>query len=87
MKKLSEIEGVSIRFQSSHFKEFVVDFSGTGKSYPEINKALLAYNIFGGKNLTEDFSGLKDCALFCVSEILEKEDVDAMISAIKKVVA
>ncbi len=86
MKKFAEIEGVTIKYKSSHFKEFVIDFSGTGKSYAEINQSLLKQNIFGGKDLSSDFDNLKDCALFCVTEVLTQEDIDTMIDSVKAAV-
>jgi glycine dehydrogenase subunit 1 len=51
MAHVTRIEGVKAPlFRSPHFKEFVVNFDGTGKAVAEINKALLARGIFGGKN-------------------------------------
>ena len=55
MKRLCELQGVTIKFDAFHFKEFVVDFSATGRSVEEINQALLADGIFGGKDLGDDF--------------------------------
>ena len=53
MVQLDQIEGVEAPvFQAPHFKEFVVNFDGTGKTVAEINAALLARGIFGGKDLT-----------------------------------
>jgi glycine dehydrogenase subunit 1 len=84
-KKLSLIPGVSLRFQSAHFKEFVVDFSASGKSVQVINQELKKRRIFGGKDLTEDFSDLKDCALFCVTEIHTKADIDGLAEGIQEI--
>ena len=51
IKKISEIEGVNAPlFQSSHFKEFVVEFNDTTKTVEEINRDLLEKGIFGGKD-------------------------------------
>ena len=86
MESLSKINGVAIKFASPHFKEFVVDFSGTGKPYSQINKALLEQKIFGGKDLTADFPELKNCALFCVTEMISKQDIDTMVEALKTVI-
>ena len=61
--KINEIPGVKANpFSSVFFKEFVVDFSGTGKTVKQINKALLDKGIFGGKDLSEDF---RVCSLLC----------------------
>ena len=73
-----------IRFSSSCFKEFVVDFSGTGKDVTEINKTLLENNIFGGKDLSKEMPDLNNCALYCVTEVITKEDIDTLVSVLKK---
>jgi glycine dehydrogenase subunit 1 len=85
-KRLSEIDGVQIRFTSSFFKEFVVDFSGTGLSVEKINKALLEKNIFGGKDLTAEFSDLGNCALYCITELITKEDIDTLINSLTEII-
>jgi len=74
---------VASRFESTNFKEFVVDFSRTGKSVKEINQYLLANGIFGGKDLSEEFPELGQCSLFCITEIHLKEDIDRLVSAIQ----
>lgn len=85
-KKLNEVAGVKAnKFGSAFFKEFVVDFSGTGKTVEEINKALLAKGIFGGKDLSKDFPDLGQCALYCVTEVHTKEDIDTLVAAIAEV--
>lgn len=81
--KLEEIKGVKAPlFESPHFKEFVVDFNETGKTVENINKFLLEYNIFGGKDLTEEFPELENCALYCVTEIHTKEDIDKLVQTL-----
>lgn len=87
MKKLSEIDGVKgSLFGAVNFKEFVVDFNGTGKTVKEINKFLMENGIFGGKDLSSDFPELGQSALYCVTEIHTKEDIDKMIAAIEEAV-
>ncbi len=71
-------------FNSPHFKDFVVNFDGTGKSVKEINKALLDQGIFGGKDLTEEFPELGESALYCVTEIHAKEDIDYLLGALQE---
>jgi glycine dehydrogenase subunit 1 len=80
MKRLSELDGVAIRFKAFHFKEFVVDFSATGRSVREINGALLADGIFGGHDLGAEFEALKGCALYAVTEVITREDIDRLVS-------
>jgi glycine dehydrogenase subunit 1 len=83
MKRLSEIEGVRLRFDAFHFKEFAVDFSATGRTVAEINDALLAQGIFGGHDLGHDFAELKGCALYAVTEVLTREDIDRLVAALR----
>ncbi|MHA1952402.1 MAG: aminomethyl-transferring glycine dehydrogenase subunit GcvPA [Candidatus Heimdallarchaeaceae archaeon] len=85
MKRLSEINGVKIPFeQSSHFKEFVVDFNETGKTVKEINKVLLEKSIFGGRDISNEFPELGNCAVFCITEIHTKEDIDRLVQTMEE---
>jgi len=87
MAKISEIEGVRAPvFRSAHFKEFVVNFDDAGKTVEEINKELLGHRIFGGKDLTREFPELGNSALYCVTEVHTKEDIDGLANSIKEVV-
>jgi glycine dehydrogenase subunit 1 len=87
MAHVTRIEGVKAPlFRSPHFKEFVVNFDGTGKAVAEINKALLARGIFGGKDLTQEFPELGNSALYCVTEVHTKDDIDQLVAALKEVV-
>ncbi|TJY42482.1 aminomethyl-transferring glycine dehydrogenase subunit GcvPA [Cohnella pontilimi] len=79
---LSKIEGVSVRFQSPFFKEFVVDFTGTGKKVADIHEELLAVGIQGGKDLSGEFPELGESALYCVTEVHTQEQIERLISAI-----
>jgi len=87
LKSLSKLDGVEVLFPDNVFKEFVVNFDDTGKSVETINKALLAYGIFGGKDLSEDFPEMGNSALYCVTEVHGKEDIDRLTEALKEVVS
>jgi len=83
MKRLSEIEGVKApRFASAHFKEFLVDFNDTKTTVSQINRSLLKRGIFGGKDLSSEFPELGQCALYCVTEIHSKEEIDSLVDAL-----
>ena len=85
MKMLSGIDGVEAPFFASpHFKEFVVDFKKTGKTVEEINMRLRERDIFGGVDLSSEFSGLENCALYCVTEIHTREDIDTLVQALRE---
>ena len=51
-RRLAAVDGVKIRFPEGFFKEFVVDFSGTGKTVAQVNATLRERGIFGGKDLS-----------------------------------
>lgn len=84
--RLAELPGVAVRWPS-FFKEFVVDFSGTGRSVAEINAALLERSIFGGGDLSRSHPQLGQSALYCVTEIHNQSDIDRLISALTEVLA
>jgi glycine dehydrogenase subunit 1 len=84
-KKIAELDRVELRFSSPFFKEFVVCFDKTGKSVREINKALLEHKIFGGKDVSREFPEFGQSALYCVTEIMTKEDIDSLVRALAEV--
>ena len=86
IEELTKIDGVKgSRFNSAVFKEFVVDFNETNRTVDEINKHLLDRGIFGGKNLSYQFPELGQSALFCVTEVHLKEDIDRLADAIREI--
>ncbi len=84
---LSKCKGVKVLFRSNAFKEFIVNFNGTGKTVKTINKALLKYGVFGGKDISKDFPELGNSALYCVTEVHGKEDIDKLAQALKEVIS
>jgi glycine dehydrogenase subunit 1 len=88
MLEMDKIAGVKApHFQSPHFKEFAVNFDGTGQTVAEINRALLGREIFGGVDMSQAFPELGQSALYCVTEVHSKEDIDRLVTALKEVVA
>ncbi|MFC1557691.1 aminomethyl-transferring glycine dehydrogenase subunit GcvPA [candidate division KSB1 bacterium] len=84
--KISQIKGVRLPFlQAPHFKEFIVDFSESGKSVKEVNAALRDRGIFGGKDISGEFPGLGQRALYCVTEVHTKGDIDHLVSSMDSV--
>ena len=87
MQEIDKLPGITAPvFRSPHFREFVVDFNDTGKTVAEINTALLARKIFGGKDLTLEYPELGESALLCVSEVHTREDIDELTTALKEIV-
>lgn len=83
VKQLNKITNVrGSRIVSPFFKEFIVDFNDTGLTVAEINELLLEHQIFGGKDLSEEFPDYGQSALYCVTEVHTKEDIDRLTNAI-----
>jgi glycine dehydrogenase subunit 1 len=86
MKLISEIKGVRAPiFDSTHFEEFTVNFDDTGKTVHDVNEALLKHGIQGGKDITKEFPELGKSALYCVTEIHMKEDIEKLINVFREV--
>jgi glycine dehydrogenase subunit 1 len=87
MKQLSKIPGVlAPALSGTHFKEFVVNFDGTGKTVADINAALHERRIFGGVDLSRSFPELGNSALYCVTEVHRMDDIDRLVAAVAAVV-
>jgi glycine dehydrogenase subunit 1 len=79
---IAGIDGVEIPF-SSFFKEFPVKFS---KTVNDVNKKLLKYKIFGGKDLTREYPEFGDSALYCVTEVHNLEMIERLEKALREIV-
>ena len=87
-KRLGTVPGVKVPAVSGpHFKEFVVDFSATGRSVAEINRALTDRSIYGGHDLGQDDPELAGRALYCFTELHTEEDIDTLAEALKEVLS
>jgi len=86
-RRLAELPGVDIGLSPAFFKEFVVNFDGTGRTVAEINKALLRHAIFGGKDLSTEFPELGQSALYCVTEYHSEANILELVAAVKEVLA
>jgi glycine dehydrogenase subunit 1 len=83
--QLNQVPGVKILFDGIHFKDFVVDFNATGQTVASINQKLLARDIFGGKDLSEEFPALGQSALYAVTEIHSQADIDRLAATLQEV--
>ena len=85
-KRLDELPGVRApRLSAPFFKEFVVDFSETGRTIAEVNGALRERGIFGGLDLSGQYPELGQSALFCVTEVHTKADIDRLADELAEV--
>ncbi len=67
-------------FKSPHFNEFVVR---SEISYLNVNDHLLKQGVQGGLYLSAHLEDLKNCAVFCTTEMHTKEDHDLLIRALE----
>jgi glycine dehydrogenase subunit 1 len=85
-RRLGEIPGVRAPALSApFFKEFVVDFGETGRTVAEVNRALRERGIFGGLDLSKQYSELGQSALFCVTEVHSQGDIDRLADELAEV--
>ena len=86
MKRMSTLEGIKTPiFKSFHLKEFTVNFDGTRRDVHGIHEELLRRRIHGGKIIKGEFPEFGETALYCITELHCKEDIDRLISALKEV--
>jgi glycine dehydrogenase subunit 1 len=85
---LSEIDGVKAPvFKSAHFKEFTVNFDKAETSVKEVHKKLLQREIHGGKDISKEFPKLGQTALYCVTEIHSREEIERLAEALDEILA
>ena len=86
IKELSLVPGILVnQFKSYNFREFIINFDKCDFTVREINKKLLEYKIFGGKDLSGDFPSLGQSALFCVTETTSAEDIHRLAQALSEI--
>ncbi|WP_413989581.1 aminomethyl-transferring glycine dehydrogenase subunit GcvPA [Labrys okinawensis] len=82
-RAIAAVPGAEVIFPSGFFKEFVVRFSG--RSVGEVNAALRARGIFGGHDLSPILPELGQAALYAVTEIHTKGDIDRLAEALAEI--
>jgi glycine dehydrogenase subunit 1 len=85
-RRIAALPGVRLPVEDGFFKEFLIDFSGTGRSVAEINAGLRRHRIFGGKDVSDEVPELGACALYCVTEVHTQADIDRLVAALADVV-
>lgn len=84
-KLISRIPNVKIVWPDTTFKEFVVNFDETGRDVTDINDALRARGVFGGKDISSEEQGLGQSALYCVTEVHSAADIRYLADSLKEV--
>jgi glycine dehydrogenase subunit 1 len=72
-------------FKTAHFKEFTVNFDKAHLTVETVNRKLLKHNIQGGKDLSKEFPELGQTALFCVTEIHTKTEIQRLANAVEEI--
>jgi glycine dehydrogenase subunit 1 len=87
-RRVGELPGVEAPALSGpFFKELVVRFDGTGKTVADVNRGLRERGIFGGKDISMEFPELGQSALYCVTEVHTKADIDRLAETLSEVIA
>lgn len=81
LEECVKINGIEQKFSGAFFNEFVLEF---GKPVEDVNLYLKEQGITGGLDLEKFYPELKNCALFCVTEIHSKENIDRLVSKLKE---
>jgi glycine dehydrogenase subunit 1 len=81
---LNDIHGIKVTPANGFFKEFVVSFDDTGKRVADINKSLLRSDIYGGLDLSQTFPELGQSALYCVTEMHSRQDLERLADALRE---
>jgi len=77
--RISKLHGYHLRFRAPFFNEFVVE---TKKGFSLLEKRLMQKGILGPLSLREFYPELKDCLLFCVTEIKTKAMLDELVKGL-----
>ncbi len=82
MDRINEIDGFTAPlFNAPHFKEFTVHH----EKMKTVDKKLLHNNIQGGLLLENVGYDLENTALYCVTELHSKEDIDKLITVMEAI--
>ncbi|HSR35147.1 MAG TPA: glycine dehydrogenase, partial [Anaerolineae bacterium] len=83
--RIAQIEGYEVVGDRPFFKEFVVRCPASIK---DINRHLLEeWGIIGGYDLGRDYPQLENHMLVCVTEVINREEIDALAEALAEAVS
>lgn len=80
--QINALPGYSVDMSKPFFHEFVVKCP---KPVSEVNQALIERGIIGGVDLGADYPGMTDHMLLAVTEVNSKDEIDALVEALKQV--
>ncbi len=84
-QQIAQLDGYEVVGDKPFFKEFVVKCP---RPVAEINQYLLEeYGIIGGYDLSQEYPGLGDAMLLCVTEMNAREEIDDLVTALGEAAA
>jgi glycine dehydrogenase subunit 1 len=78
--EIDKLPGYRVVNQGDFFNEFIVEYP---QPVAKVNKALLEKGILGGYDLELDYPGAKNQALYCVTEMNSRDQIDRLVEALK----
>lgn len=81
LEECARIKGIERKFDGPCFNEFILKLD---KPVNDINLFLKNKGIIGGLDIEKYYPELKNCALFCVTEVHSKDDIDRLVGALKE---
>jgi len=82
MRQITALPGFEAAFTSPFYDEFVVK---TPASATKLQQHFERAGIIGGYPLGENYAGMENYMLFCVTETRTKEDIDALVAVLQEV--
>ena len=78
--RIAELQGYELLDDKPFFKEFVIRCPAPVK---KMNSYLLEeWGIIGGYDLARDYAGMENQMLLCVTEVIRRDEVDALVDAL-----
>ncbi len=81
-KQIDALPGYKVDMSKPFFHEFAVKCP---RPVSAVNEALIDKGIIGGYDLGQDYAHLRDNMLLCVTEMNGKDEIDALVAALKEI--
>lgn len=86
IESLAQVPGIELPFrQSAHWRELVVRYRDT--TVAEVNEKLRVWGILGGADISDQYPGLGQVSVFCLTELHEQADIDRLVHELREVLA
>ncbi|MBI2173725.1 MAG: aminomethyl-transferring glycine dehydrogenase subunit GcvPA [Candidatus Omnitrophica bacterium] len=85
--KLCEISGIQSEFDQPFFNEFTLRFSHASMDLESLNKKLSRAGYTAGWPLQKNFPSMSRSSVWCVTEMIQRSDVDGLVETFKKLLS